>query len=317
MKTLFLWNLRSTICVLCLGLLLTLACGEDNNGEDQTLTRVDPLSLTLAEVSLSDLSESNKDPYGHYANDADYYATCSNIQTKVVSIPQYGTFFCYWLPDNWSSISDKHLMLLLHGSDGTAYGRIAHLYQTASNQGFGIASIQWGWAVKDGEAYQYLHDTETGLRIVYHIMTLALDYIKNAHGLTRSNSAWNGFSMGSSASVAYAWLDREGGNNYIAQFMGIAGPLHMSCDFISNIACGNYGDTILSNQNFYLWCGTADGAEGPDCTTCENMRPGALLISNRQANLVFIETEGADHMGWNQSGSLQAQAVHIWQTNMQ
>ncbi len=280
---------------------------------------IDPLDLVVTDIDVSDLKEEDIDVYGFSERGADDYEFCQEIGARVVHIPEYSTYFAYWLPDNWDQLEEKRALVMMHGSVANAYAMFPHLYDTAEREEFALISLQWGWVPDNsGSAdYVYLHDSEEGLRVAYDLMTVALDYVELHFDLDKELSAWNGFSRGSSASVAYAYLDKESENDYFQLFMSIAGPANSLNSLVANILDGTYGDNALDGKNFYLWCGTANvnvtaDSDGEIVNTCERMTNSFHPLSSLGASVEFIETEGGEHDTWNESTELQKEAVDLW-----
>ena len=107
------------------------------------MTFRDPATINLTEVNVSHLTVSPTDNLGVYKHAPDMYRFCQDIGAHIVNIPEYETYFVYWLPDNWDTLEEQRLLILLHGKEGAAYSRINHVYATAAQEDFGMVSIQW------------------------------------------------------------------------------------------------------------------------------------------------------------------------------
>lgn len=280
---------------------------------------IDPTTLSVQDINASELVEHSGMEGGYIGLSGQYYEFARQIGARTVVIPDYGTYFIYWLPEKWSDLEKKRVMMLLHGHDGTAAPRLYDVYENAKRYGFGMVSIQWGWRPRMEEDYRYLDETVEGMGVGYHIMELALEYIEHRHNVDKHLSAWNGFSRGSGSSIAYAYLDRKSGNNYFQLFMGIAGGLNLGSPLVSGLVKGEYGESPVTGKRFYLWCGTADMVaqerliEGLPDTVCGRQELSAAALEDRGGVIEgFTATPEGDHMTWNRQAELQVEAIQLW-----
>lgn len=279
----------------------------------------DPTTLVVQEIDVSKLKEHQQGDFEYPGMSGRFYDLAIERGAKAVVIPEYGTHFIYWLPDNWENLEQQRVMILMHGHDGTAAPRLDDVYENAVEYGFGMVSIQWGWRPGRGQEYRYLDETIEGMKVSYHIMEIALEYIELHHGVDKELSAWNGFSRSSGHSIVYAYLDKESGNNYFQLFMGIAGGLNLLTPFIGGLADGDYGPEPVKGKNFYLWCGTADKIKGekriegyPD-TVCGRQELSERILRERGGVIKgFTATPNGGHMTWNRRPELQREAIDIW-----
>jgi hypothetical protein len=279
----------------------------------------DPTTLAVQDIDVSELREHQEGDLKYPGMSGSFYDLAIERGAKAVVIPEYSTHFIYWLPDNWSDLNEKRVIILMHGHDGTAAPRLNDLYESAAKYGLGMVSIQWGWRPGKGQEYRYLDETVDGMKVSYHIMEIALDYIALHHGVDKGLSAWNGFSRSSGHSIAYAYLDKESGNNYFQLFMGIAGGLNIVTPFIGGLADGEYGEDPVKGKAFYLWCGTADEikeerkVEGyPDMVCGRQELSKDILVERGGIIKGFTATPNAGHMTWNSKSELQEEAIEIW-----
>jgi hypothetical protein len=279
----------------------------------------DPLSLRLQDVDVTRLREHKQSDPEYPGMAGRYYDLAVERGARTVIVPEYGTYFLYWLPDDWSALEEKRVLAVMHGDDGTAAPRLHDLYEHAFEYGFGLASIQWGWRPSPGEDYRYLDETVEGMKVSYHIMELALEYIDRHHGLEETLSAWNGFGRSSGHSIVYAYLDKASGNNYFQLFMDIAGGLNATMPFVRGVVDGDYGPQPVRDKRFYLWCGTADdlkespGTDGSSDTVCASQESSQQALVARGGVIAkFSALPDAGHMTWNSEPELQKEAIDIW-----
>lgn len=148
--------------------------------------------------------------------------------------------------------------------------------------------------------------THTLMSVLPTILEIALEYLDLHYTVDKQLSCWNGFSRGSGSSIAYAYLDKNGGK-YFTLFMGIEGGLNINVPFIADLVHGKYGETPVEGCYFYLWCSTAD-KEG---VTCERVTKSATILKERGGVDVVVTPDGG-HMLWNNSPELQGDAVTLW-----
>ncbi len=279
--------------------------------EESTIVELkDPETLNITNVEIDQLEISTSDMLEIYKSNTEIYETVKEVGAKVVNIPEYGTFFIFWLPPEWKSLNKKRIMVLMHGKESSAYARLYDLYETAKKEKIGLVSIQWGWPLQKGEDFHYLDKTENGIKVSYELMTIAIEFIDKKFGANKKLSAWNGFSQSSSSSITYAYLDKNNRNNYFRIFISISGAIDPEKPFIKDLIDGKYGKKPLQGKHFYLWAGSVGNKDQEKIDKVILSKD----IIKKQGGIVdkLIITEGGTRITWNSSKPLQGEAIKLW-----
>jgi len=251
-------------------------------------------------VDVKSLKESPEDILGICKTHAEDFSRAKKAGCKIVNLPQYGTFFVYWLPEGFGRLREKRVLVMMHGSNGNAYRHILNMTDAGGKFGFGLVSIQWGWPSGKLGRYRYLSPMSS-----YRIMTAAVEYMALRHGIDKHLTAWNGFSRSSTQCAIYAFLDRQSGNDYFNFFIAVSGGIGPEQRMVRDLLSGRHGERPIEGEHFYLWNGKQDVRR----TEC--MRNSVSILEKLGGAVTFRETAGI-HGGFYHKPLCQAEAVELW-----
>lgn len=224
----------------------------------------------------------------------------------VVDFPDADRFAVFYIP---SRASLENVMILLHGSGGTAYDEVADEIDMADKYGYAVIGIQW--LDKRSGAY----DTA---RKINGIIDRSLRFIKKEYGVTPGRLALCGFSRGSAVSYEVAYLCKNAVRKIdlvIAHSGGIPydnvvapGEGDRPGKFYSELTSGRLGPECLSGINFFLYAGEKDEEWGR--TMAGYMRYTADVIGKNGGTVVrlIIDPDGR-HAGYRLNEEYHKDAV--------
>lgn len=232
------------------------------------------------------------------------YIKAMAIGCHIVNLPGNDTFYVVWVPDGFSDLEEKRVMVMLHGSNGNAYQRILVMQDTAEREKFGIVSIQWGWPEEPGGEYTYL-DSKT----VHGIIIEALDYMEETYGVDKQLSAWDGFSMASTHCAEYAFWDRYFGTYFFTFFIAVSGGVGQNLPVMKDLLNGEYGPSPISGSHFYFWCSLNDQYG----LRFLKMLNGRRIVETLGGTVdVFRVSFFGGHGGYYHNQKYQQEAVTLW-----
>ena len=152
------------------------------------------------------------DALGYYT-ESRRYASIAGRGIAVVNLPQNESFFVYWVPPDGSI---DHVLVLLHGTGGTAYDELADELDLAQQRGYALVSLQW--LNKRTEQYA---DGST----VNRWLDLAVRYLEERFGRKVGRVGLSGFSRGGAMSYEVAYRDRMGAQ-HVSFVIAHSGGIH-------------------------------------------------------------------------------------------
>ncbi|MFA9262235.1 MAG: alpha/beta hydrolase [Undibacterium sp.] len=213
---------------------------------------------------------------------------------KVLQLPDSGSFAVYWLPKEKKV---DRLLVLLHGSGGTAYDEIGDELAAAKENGYGLLALQWH--VKSGDTY------ESGAEIYRNLSSL-LDWLDRKESVQPKTRVLMGFSRGSAISFEVLSLDRSG-RRFFTAAANLSGGIPSDAvanaqtstrpdPFFVSLIVGQVAPDLYSGLRFYMYCGRMDEEWGPKM--CDQMNYAQSLVVKYGAKVdTFVASETLGHRG--------------------
>ncbi|MDD5255063.1 MAG: hypothetical protein PHR11_03310, partial [Candidatus Omnitrophica bacterium] len=252
------------------------------------------------------LGERNKKDFLGYYHESRRYQDIIGRGAFVVNLPEEGRFLVFFIP---SERSADNVMVLLHGTGGTAYDEIADEIEMAAMYGYALMGVQW----LDKKTGTY----DSALKI-NRMIDKGLRFLQKEYGSRIRNVALCGFSRGSAISYEVAYLDKNSHryfNLVIAHSGGIPfdnvvarGESNQPDKFFSELTSGQLGQGCLSGIAFYLYAGEQDEQWGS--RMAEYMQYTAEVITKNGGKVVrlIIDPDGR-HAGYRLTKDYHEQAV--------
>lgn len=286
--------------VLLFFLLVSALCAEDQK-------------LTPTGDDMINLNPSTQDNLGIYRMDPEVYIEAMKMGVKVLNLPNYGTFFVYWIPNGFERARERRIMVTLHDENGSAYHQLMRLAETAKQEKCGIVSIQWGWpenlpkkldqkqmpAVK--QTCQYLTPQRT-----YEIMGIALNFLAFHHKATKTESTLFGFGKAASQCLDYAYLDKHTGSDFFKLFIAVSGAIEPGQAGIAEWKSTDSKSTPIQGKHFYLWCAKQDGE------LCTKMAESKKMIESVGGIVHTFREDPESRDGFFQKRKYQDEVAILW-----
>ena len=249
----------------------------------------------------------DRDALGYYQISHRYPSLVRHGIT-VVDLPEDESFFAYWVPP---TNSIQAVMVLLHGTGGTAYDELADEIDMAQYYGYAIVGLQW----LDQRSGRYAEPLA-----INKMLEKALRHLTQRYGQTPKTVALCGFSRGSVTSFEVAYRDRISDRHLdmvIAHSGGI--PIdHVTAPgeragpdaFYSDLELGGLGHPF-AGLRFFLYAGCQDEEWGT--TMCEYMRNTKELVEKNGGAIAacIIDPQGT-HAGYRKNLAYHRQAILLW-----
>jgi len=275
---------------------------------------VSAVSITaIVNAEIISLHASTEDILQIYKDKPRLYRQAMAAGAKIVNLPKYETFFVYWLPDDFATLKEKEILVVLHGSNGNAYQPILDLCSIGNEEKFGIVSIQWGWPsdifkempgeriAKWEPMYRYFDPD-----VIYEIMSTAVEYMAQDQDIDIHRCAWYGFDKSAGQGVLHAFYDTYTGNDYFRLFISASGGIDLTAPLIGELKEGAYGATPLKETHFYLWAGSRDG------DMSSTMMQSKEIIESLGGAVPIFRVGEEGHEGFNEKRKHQLEAVTLW-----
>ncbi len=171
-------------------------------------------------------------------------------------------------PENWEQMSDRTLVVTLHGSGGYAEPNYQWWTERTAGHQYAVVSLQY--AQEDPAGGDLLFDD--GAQIYENLRTTLSDL--SAHcPLTDTAVALHGFSKGSARVVELALMDRApDGMKTFASFVADSGTGFAETGGEIPSYLQNAPPGALSGAHFWLYCGELDHG-GQTCTDMDRLAP--------------------------------------------
>ncbi len=227
----------------------------------------------------------------------------------VVNLPEEERFLVFFIP---SKASLDRLMILLHGTGGTAYDEAADEIDLAEELGYAIMAVQW----LDKRTNQY----DDALKI-NRIIDKGMRFLEREFSAKPGRVALCGFSRGSVTSFQVAYLDHNSAkyiDMVIAHSGGIPfdnvvapGESQLPDKIFAQLTSGQLGTECFKGIDFYLYAGEQDEEWGTKMA--EYMRYTADLVTKNGGRVVRLNIDPqGKHAGYRKNRSYQLEAVNYF-----
>jgi len=256
-------------------------------------------------VSPAALSETDRDALGYHAQTRSF-RVCADAGARVVHFNEERSFAAIWTPRDYPS---GRVMVLLHGTGGTAYDELKDELPAARQHGYMLIALQW------------LH-RETGRSldapVVYRLIDRALHYAAERHGANLNKVALCGFSRGGAISYEVAWRDAQEHRHFrlvICHSGGVpadavvaSGESWHPDQFFGRLNSGQLGANGLQGVNFFLYSGDRDEEWGTRMS--EQMAHTQRVLTRAGATVLeWAHDENGGHMGFRANSQIHEKAV--------
>ena len=259
------------------------------------------LALSATATDLSEFQETTTDLLGIYrVTPTDQMMAILDVGARVVNLVDLGTFFALWVPDDYGTREPKRVLVLMHGTDGSAYAEISDELDLAQTHGYALVSIQWWKGLPD--AYYTALQT-------YSVIELALRYMADVYETDPHKAALVAFSRGSAQSFEITYWDRALKNECFTLTISHSGGIPTDCPppFIQSLLACEFGGEPFDGARFFLYCGMKDEEWG--IRQCIQMRNAEQIVT-AYGGIVeeFIEDPDGLHLGyrldptWHEAG---------------
>jgi len=258
------------------------------------------------DINISRLEESDTDILGFYL-DEDWerdYRKMMDAGARVVNLESLNTFFLIWVPQGYSEMEDRRVMVVMHGSARTAYDEAETELEKAQEHGYAIVAVQW-WGARPSR-----HLKAAG---VHEVIDIALRYTEFKYGSELDKVALEGYSRGSIISYEVTFWDRYEGTDYFALTISNQGGLtnYINTGFLDKLQSGEYGAEPFEGARFFMYCGMEDEAFGIE--VCYRMQETKDIIEGYGATVErFIQDPEGLHTGYHRSDEYHEEAIQTF-----
>jgi predicted esterase len=179
-------------------------------------------------------------------------------------------FFIICFPDGWEKLSDRKLVVTLHGSGGCAESLFQFWYKLSARRKYAIAALQY--AEEDSTGTLHYDDSLQ----IYKNLRAMLGELQTHCPLQDVPIVLHGFSRGSARTFELALLDRaDGGLKAFSTFVSDSGTVFAENQGRLSPALQNAPADAYNGARFWLYCGGKDH-NGQTCNGMERMKQFVL-----------------------------------------
>ncbi len=197
-------------------------------------------------------------------------------------------YYLVLFPDGWENVTERKVIVSLHGTGGCAEWMLNQWYQTlSSDHPWVVVALQY----YDRDSRQYDDDA-----VIYQNLRTALAELQAHCPVAGSDIFYHGFSRGSAQSFPVAIRDRAG-DRLFAAFIADSG-----CAGLNYPTLRDAPADALSGAHFWLWCGENDiSTVDHNRTTCQVMQEDMLPYVEAHGGVVdaLIREKGGGHGMFN------------------
>lgn len=234
------------------------------------------------------------------------YRVCAEGGVRVVDYPAERSFAAVWVPPDYRS---GRVMVLLHGTDGTAYDELKDELPSARKNAYMLVALQW----LDRASGRYF-DANT----VHRLIERALHETAVPLGADPDRAALSGFSRGGAVSYETAWLD-AGAHRHFKLVICISGGVpndsvvapgesHRPGIFFAKLNTGALGSDAMKGCRFFLYSGDRDEEWG-DRMSAQMAHAQKVLPTVGAEVVEWIREPNGGHMGYRTIPGIQEKAV--------
>jgi hypothetical protein len=261
--------------------------------------------------SSIDLRPSTTDNLDIYKiHEADYQHALKQ-GVGIVNLPNYKTFFVFWVPPQLDRMSRKLAMVTLHGTDGNAYKQLTSLLDTATREGFALISIQYAIPKKveenpNGPAKEILTYEYINPEKIFEIIGTAINYMTTNFQIDKHSNALLCVDKLAVDTPVYAFMDKHYKTNYFNCFIGVSGSSTPDHPMLKDLLSGKYGDVPLRGKHFFFWCGIREAG------TCTHMKETQDIIQKLGGAVDVFRGSPEGRDGFFKSPQYKVEAAKFW-----
>ncbi len=266
-----------------------------------------PSSPALA-APAAPFAEAATDALG-YSAQARSFAVCRQAGVRVIDFPEEHSFAALWVPPKYAS---GRVMVLLHGTGGTAYDEIKDELESARKHGYMLIALQW----LNKETQRYMDAP-----VVWRLADRALHFAGTQHHADPAKAALCGFSRGGAVSYETAWRDAQEHRHFklVICHSGGVPPNAVTAPgegwrpntFFSRLNAGTLGAESYHGLNFFLYSGDRDEQWGTQMS--EQMANAQKVLPLAGAKVAaWVRDPRGVHMGYRKTASIHEQAIQLF-----
>lgn len=247
----------------------------------------------------------DRDALGYW-RESRSHRICADAGVRVVDFPEERSFAAFWVPPDYRS---GRVMVLLHGTGGTAYDELKDELASARKHKYMIVALQW----LDRGTGRYL-EGET----VHRLAERALHDVAARHGADPDKAALSGFSRGGAVSYETAWRDACAHRHFrlvICISGGVpadrtvpAGDGGRPGVFFAKLNSGELGPDAMKGCRFFLYSGDRDEQWGGRMSA--QMVHAQRVLPEAGAQVVeWVREPQGGHMGYRTIPGVHEKAV--------
>jgi hypothetical protein len=239
------------------------------------------------------------------------YGVCAKSGVTVVDFTEECSFAAFWVPHPFTS---GRVMVLLHGSGGTAYDEIKDEIDSARAHGYMLISLNW----LDPASGRYLDAP-----VVYSLIHRSLHHAEALHGANPGRAALCCFSRGGAVSYEVAWRDAQEDRHFKLVICHSGGvPIDAVVapregwhpdSFFSRLNAGTLPPGSYHGLPFFLYSGDRDEEWGARMSG--QMAHAAQVLPRAGAGAVeWVRDPEGRHMGYRTNRQIHQKAVRWFLT---
>lgn len=253
--------------------------------------RPEPPNMPRADVSS--MTEADADGYGMW-QESPNYNRIKHLGIRVVDMPQFRSFFAYYLPPNFEQQPIKRAIIAVHGTGGTAYAELQDEIQMAQQLGYAVVAVQMRMPDEP--------ERNMAPRELYGMMAQAVQYLRRVKQMNISRIAYVGFSVGGAKSFQIAYQDRLSPHPLFSLIVNHSGFSKADTQFLNDIEQGRSHTKVFNGLPFAFYCGMKD--EEWQTQQCEDMHVWHKQITALGGGPIeVIEDAHAGHMGYRRNAA--------------
>jgi predicted esterase len=197
-------------------------------------------------------------------------------------------FFITWFPDDWENLTNRKLIVTLHGSGGCTERVYQWWARPASERNYALVALQYARQDETTEEGYAFDDSDQ----IYANLRTVFDQLQTYCPLDDTAVVYHGFSRGSARSFKMGLLDRaEDGMNLFSAFIADSGTELAETGGEIPAYLQDAPPDAYSGAPYWLYCGGQDH----DGQTCDDMRRLGPVLEEHGATVTTYRYEPGGH----------------------
>lgn len=284
-------------------------CGQGNPDLPSSPPTLHPSAIARGNaVARERYVQQDRDNLGYFAQTPSFQV-CAAAGAQVIDFTPEQSFAVLYRPTNYRS---GRAMILLHGSNGTAYDEIKDELHAAQSHDYFLIALQW----HDRKSNRYLTADQ-----IHLLIGRSLHFVRARYGVDPRKVALCGFSRGAAVSFEVAWLDAQDQRNFrlvICHSGGIPrevrAPLRdesASPSFFARINQGELGSDSYRGCHFFLYSGDRDEQWGREMSY--QMEHATKVVPQAGGVIVkWIRDPRGGHAGYRRRSEYHEEAIRAF-----